>query len=348
MKLALLNCNQQTGVRPGNTSLAAIKALRERGLFPDVEVWQFIHPALPHDDRPLGVPTKTFDLDDEMRSQDLLPYVAQRGQPDVLWVDGRFAKPHVVQALDCCPDSYKLVWGADRTDKVECMERYDLCLVDEPKLVAKVEKRAPNVRAAVCDKFVDESVFFQYPAEKRYDIVCTAYMTKRKKHEVLFRAMAQLKDRNLTCVVLGDDHRGGAPVPERVEYSKYIHNLVDELGVSVDFAGALEHSEVNRYLNESRIGVLPSRKDGAPRAVIEYMAVGLPVLVSSELLAGQRYVAPEVGLIRPPDEFHLGIAELLDHPERFHPRDYYLEHFSRDKVTDSTAELLREAGCPLG
>jgi len=87
-----------------------------------------------------------------------------------------------------------------------------------------------------------------------------------------------------------------------------------------------------------------ARVDGAPRVVLEYMAADVPVLVNAELIGGKRYVGPGAGLVRTPDQFHLGIVEILDNLHRYSPRAYFLQHFSRDAVVAKFLGLLKQAG----
>ncbi len=91
-----------------------------------------------------------------------------------------------------------------------------------------------------------------------------------------------------------------------------------------------------------------TKLDGAPRAILEYMAADLPVLVNSELLAGARYIGMEAGLVNSPEEFHLGIAELLDNHQSYSPRASFLEHYSFQKVIGKFVRIMEQAGCKMG
>jgi len=93
--------------------------------------------------------------------------------------------------------------------------------------------------------------------------------------------------------------------------------------------------------------VMCSRRDAAPRAILEYMAADVPVLVNSELCAGSRYVGDAGGLVCSPDQFPAGIAELLNHRSRYSPRAYYLAHYSVEQVVDRFVRMLNRAGFSL-
>jgi glycosyltransferase involved in cell wall biosynthesis len=151
--------------------------------------------------------------------------------------------------------------------------------------------------------------------------------------------MAKLPERRLSCVCVG-----GRPNDNRAE----LERLVAELGVRVHFTGEARKTEVNEWVNKSRIGVICSKRDSAPRVMLEYMAADVPVLVNAELRAGLRYVGPEAGLVCPPEEFHLGIAQLLDHLDAYSPRAYLLGHYSREQVVARFAGILERAGLEVG
>lgn len=347
MKVATLNARLRVGVGPKSTILM-LQSLARIGLLPPFEAWNFYDPTAGLPEPDLLELVRMFPCEDGLTSEAFREHIKEQGQPDILWVDGRFAEPHVMQALDLCPDSFRIVYGNELPDEVEQVARYDLCLVDEEEHVATVRAQARNVHVAVWDKVVNyEELFRPLDREKRYDICYVAAITRRKKHKRLFRAMAKLKDRRLTCVCLGGTTMGGIDDPGHVALLAELRHLAEELGVAVEFVGLVSQEQVNEYLNQSRIGVMCSEKDGAPRALLEYLAADLPALAGDQLRGGQRFVTPETGLIRSRKEFHLGIAELLDTRDRYHPRAHFVRHYSFDRVMDRMARILREAGCPL-
>ncbi|MEX0785043.1 MAG: glycosyltransferase family 4 protein [Dehalococcoidia bacterium] len=348
MKVAFLNARLRVGVGPKSV-LIMLRALARVGLLPPCEAWNFYDPAADLPEPQLPETVRGFACEDGLRSEAFREHIEEMGQPGIIWVDGRYAQPHVQQVLDLCPDSFRIVYGNELPDEVEQVDRYDLCLVDEEEHVAKVRSVAPNIHVAVWDKVVDyEETFRPLPREKRYDICYVARISSRKKHRRLLRAMAKLKDRQLTCVCVGGTTMGGIDHPGHVALLAELRHLADELGISVEFVGRVSQEQVNEYLNMSRIGVICSEKDGAPRALLEYLAADLAVLVSSQLCGGRRFVTPETGLIRSRKEFHAGIVQLLDTRDRFHPRAHLVRHYSFDQVMDRMAGILRAAGCPMG
>ena len=321
--------------KASSSSKNLILALQARGLATDCREWQFWR-AEPPDAAGGLLPVQDFLCDASGHSAGLARAIEEQGQPDILWVEGRTLPSHLQQVFDLCPRSFTINYSKHwRPWQVEGLERYRLSLTDEDWQSEKLMRRQPGVHAGRWDKLVDyEAVHYPLQRDKRYDICYVAALRRRKNHELLLQSMAALPERRLTAVFVG----GGRD--RRAE----LEQVAERLGVAVEFAGEVSKDEVNRYINQSRIGVMCARKDAAPRAIIEYMAADVPVLVNAELMAGARYVGRAAGLVRRPEDFALGIAELLDGLDTYAPREYLLEHHSVEAAVRTFREILEQAG----
>ena len=127
-----------------------------------------------------------------------------------------------------------------------------------------------------------------------------------KNLELFVRAAARLKSSHpdVRFQIAGDGE-------SRTKLDSLIHELevqdrVDLLGSVVDIPGFLSHLDA---------AVLCSHSEGAPNAIMEYMAAGVPSVVTDvggnrEMIAHGRY-----GLVVPPDDLDglsAAIAQLLD------------------------------------
>lgn len=339
MRIAFIRVHKDLAKPPGDawkessSSKGLIAELERQGIASGSEEWRF---SMARQNGASGMlPIRTFHLDATGRAPDFSTVPS----PDVLWIEGSNAPPYLRQVFERLPQSMKLVYSKDwKPEKVEAIEGYDLCLVDEGWQAERLAHR--GARAAVWDKLIDyEGIHRPLDLQKRYDLCYVAYLRRRKQHELLFRSMADVRERNLTCVCVGGDP------DERLPELK---TLVDELGIDVTFAGDVPKADVNVYVNESRIGVMCSREDGAPRGILEYMASDVPVLVNAELLAGARYVGAEAGMVCSPGDFASGITTMLDKLDSFRPRAHLLEHFSRERAVETLVRILREAARAAG
>lgn len=100
-------------------------------------------------------------------------------------------------------------------------------------------------------------------------IVSVGELSKRKNHMCVIEAMAQLKDLDISYLICGTG-----------VMEKQLRQKAKELGVEkrVIFAGYVK--DVPDVLSECDCFVFPSFQEGLPVAVMEAMAVGLPVIAS--------------------------------------------------------------------
>lgn len=328
---------------PGQIGSSAnmIGALQQAGIVSHSETWRFWKRPTHEIDIPDAMPWRILQVGPDGSSRDLAAYVRARGEPDVIWMEGRSLQPELAHIFDVCPDSFKISYPQDwRPWRAEGLDRYDLCLLDDEPQAARMRLHHPDLRCEVWDKFVDhEHSHYPLDCEKTYDLCYVSFPSARKNHELLFRAMAKLADRRLRCVCVGGRHGDNLAA---------LRELAEQLDVRVDFTGEASKVEVNAYVNKSRIGVIASKRDSAPRAMLEYMAADVPVLVNAELRAGLRYVGPKAGLICPPEEFDQGIVQMLGNLDAYSPRAHFLEHYSRERVVAKFAGILQRAGLPVG
>lgn len=149
---------------------------------------------------------------------------------------------------------------------------------------------------------------------KRPLVVCVSRFVPRKRHDVLLRALALVRD-------LGDDFScdlvGYGPTLEEAR------ELSRELGLDdhVQFSGAMRQPDVTRRLAEADLFVQTSLWEGMPGSVLEAMAAALPV-VGSDVNGTREVVVHEVtGLLVPAADIAAtadAIRALLRNPDKRH------------------------------
>lgn len=96
-----------------------------------------------------------------------------------------------------------------------------------------------------------------------------------KGHNQTIEAMSYLNNKGVDAKVkfAGEDYYGGIE-----QYTKY----AEELGVAedVEFVGYLNRNEINRFLSEADLYVMPTKAEGLPRVIIEAIAKGLPCITT--------------------------------------------------------------------
>lgn len=132
---------------------------------------------------------------------------------------------------------------------------------------------------------------------------------------------------------------------------------VAELGLQKNFRFLGRRNDIPEILVSSDIAVLPSRAEGLPNAILEYMAAGLPV-VASQVGGNPELVRDgETGLLVPPQDAGALAAALLrllrDDPLASRlgqgGHAWVKNHFSFERLVEETGQLYEELGrkkCP--
>jgi glycosyltransferase involved in cell wall biosynthesis len=125
-----------------------------------------------------------------------------------------------------------------------------------------------------------------------------AEMIPRKNHDVVLRALAALGDRRCHLALAGD-----GPLRPQLERRAAELSLADR----THFLGNLD--DVRPCMLASAGTVLPSRREGLPRAVLESLALGVPV-IGSRVRGIAELVGDDGGTLVDPDDV-AGMAAAL-------------------------------------
>jgi glycosyltransferase involved in cell wall biosynthesis/polysaccharide pyruvyl transferase WcaK-like protein len=149
------------------------------------------------------------------------------------------------------------------------------------------------------DAYLPDELFDRYndaPVKSDADggvfrIVNVAMMHNESKgHGILLRAVAKLRERglNIELTLIGD----GVLRAQLEQLSARLG-----LGDSVRFTGALNGDDVLRTVGQHALFVLPSLQEGMPRALLEAMALGIPVIATH--VGGVAEVLESASLVQP-------------------------------------------------
>jgi glycosyltransferase involved in cell wall biosynthesis len=126
----------------------------------------------------------------------------------------------------------------------------------------------------VANLFVDIKVFIckKQLHERKYDIGFVGRLSLEKGILNFIEAL-KLLNRKFSVVIVGDGEEA-----DRV--SSEVLSL-RQRGWNVKLAGWVEHSELPSYLNDIKVVVVPSHKEGLPNIVLESIVCGCVVLATS-------------------------------------------------------------------
>jgi glycosyltransferase involved in cell wall biosynthesis len=256
-------------------------------------------------------------------SPDMQAFVAVHGAPHIFCPWGLGVDEAMMIA---CRESFKVYYSIDASPlrvPPEVARHFDLILVGGEGQRQHVSAACPDVPCEILTvgpEFADFETFRPLDLPKRYDLIYVACAQAYKRHDVLFKALADLNGQSrVSCLcVCGYGDLGDQ-----------LQDTVRRLGIAVDFIGppGVSFADVNCLMNQARVGVVAGAEDGCPAVLTEYMLAGLPVLANGDLCCGLRFITPETGWIAGPNEFAGGILKALDKCASLQPRQYAMERW---------------------
>jgi glycosyltransferase involved in cell wall biosynthesis len=317
--------------------LAAVQS----GLVEFAEIWHHSTSSGYHEKDGTHLSRRAFPLTDTaapFHSQAMIEFVHRHGAPRILCVWGLGVSEAV---LDACRDSIVIYNSIDAPAlrvPTTVSRHFDIVLTGAQWQSDIVESVHPDLLTAIMPigpEFASPETFFPTQDAKKYDIIYVAAAQAYKRHDVLFHAMARAPRRlNALCVMgYGED-------------ATALCHQAHDLGIAVDFIEppGVPYTEVNRRMNQARVGVVCGVNDGAPAILTEYMLAGLPVVANAELACGLHYILPETGIAAPADRFEHAIIEAIDHPERFSPRESVMARWTWPHTVERLKRLLTQFG----
>lgn len=122
-------------------------------------------------------------------------------------------------------------------------------------------------RVRIVPNAVDVTRFRPDPAvaKERGLVVCVGRLAPQKNLSVLVEAIARVPNARLQLIGEGSERAG-------------LERAAARAGAKVEFMGAVPNAALPGLLNQATLFALPSRYEGQPKALLEAMACGLPVI----------------------------------------------------------------------
>jgi len=142
-------------------------------------------------------------------------------------------------------------------------------------------------------------------------ILSVGIQVRRKGHDLLIRALAEIKDLSWQAVIVG--------AARDAEYAQELLDLRAELGLEgrIRLAGQVSDQELHSLYSQASIFALATRFEGYGMVFAEAMAFGLPI-ISSDVGAVAETVPSAAGLLIEPNDANklsLTLKRLLLEPE---------------------------------
>ena len=298
-------------------------------------------------------------------------YAGIRGLCDRLWSDLR---PHLIHAHFSYPDGVAAVmlgrrygipvvvtehafwrpwlehYPLVRSQTLWAARKTNVQIAVSPSLrdvMASFTGRPERIR--VIPNGVDPRIYTSAEGSrfKREQILFVGFINFVKGVDVLLRAFRELSrsQPHLRLIMIGGGHYRDTRL-----HSEDLRRQASAMGIGdkIEFLGTKMPHEVARYMRESTMLVLPSRRETFGSVLIEAMACGTPV-VATRCGGPESIVTDEVGLLVNPDDPSAlleGIELMIRNRDSYQPetmRQYALRNFSLERVARETMDAYREA-----
>lgn len=217
-----------------------------------------------------------------------LPYVIRFGGGDVPGFQERFTKVYKLIA-----PAIKVIWKNADALIANSQGLKDMALDFYDKKFFDI---IPNG--------VDTEVF--YPIEKEesdeFKILFVSRLIERKGLQFIIPELKRIQDnihKKIKLIVVGDG-----------PYRGTLEQIAQENNVSgmIQFVGQKEKDGIVPYYQNADLFILPSAKEGMPNVVLEAMACGLPIVMTS--CEGSKELITDNGIISSLDDFGDNIIKL--------------------------------------
>ena len=219
-------------------------------------------------------------------------------------------------------------------------------------LIAK--EPAAATKLTLIPNYVDEDLFRPIQSDKHYDLVYVGRMNRHKNLVALLQAVEQL---GLTIAMIGGI---SVHIRENDDDRRYLAEIKDRFGDlngRIHWLGRIKNEELPAYINQARAFILCSLIEGHPRALVEAMACGLPIIASDAIGISNIIEHQKTGYLCDTDcaSIARAIETVLSSPalmERMgaKARQYALANYSLDQLVQREYQLLKlvEAQNPAG
>lgn len=187
--------------------------------------------------------------------------------------------------------------------------------------------------------WVNPKNFYNLPdVEKAYDAIYIANYNPAKRVDRFIRAIARInkKHRNFSAALVCAGH-GTA--------QREIRATLDCVSskANIAFFGPVSQAELNFMLNQSKVNVLLSLKEGANKVLTEGMFSGAAALLLEENVGVKRSnINSHTGKVVPDAQLEDALIWFSEHYKEFSPHTWASSHIAPAVSTQLLAEKLRE------
>ena len=247
---------------------------------------------------------------------------------------------------------------AKRVDELErtAAARASNIIVTTQEIADALTAKAPAAasKLTLIPNYVDENLFRNTQSAKRYDLV---YVGRMNRHKNLAALLQAVERQGLSIAMIGGLSTHILENRDDKSYFAEIKARFGDLNGRIHWLGRIKNEELPAYINQARAFVLCSHIEGHPRALVEAMACGMPIIASNVYGINNMIEHEETGFLCEPDAASIAraIEGVLSAPALMekmgaNARQFALERYSLGQLVQREYDLLTRVakGHPVG
>lgn len=188
------------------------------------------------------------------------------------------------------------------------------------------------------DLFIDGS-----SNEKKYDLVMIANWLKWKRHDLFFQTLSRMKIKIKGAAVIGYPIDGRILADIKKECAE--HGVCD----LVDFFEQISPKHVREILQQSKVGVLLSKEEGANRGIYECFFSNVPVVLTAlNRGVNREHLNTSTGMLATDEELVDVFTYMIQNHQSFQTRQWALENTGYRNSTRKLNEYLKNIALASG
>ncbi|WP_300565221.1 glycosyltransferase family 4 protein [Flavobacterium sp.] len=165
-----------------------------------------------------------------------------------------------------------MTWGNIHWKIKSYLTNFILTINDEMKSYFPNKKNQDLIPLGLDTNYYNPDLFPKKEEQGVFKIITVANLVPVKAIEVLIEAIHKLNDSSVYLDILGDD---------TTEYARELREVIEKFKLEKQISFLGKHIDVRPFLAQSDLYVIPSKKEGLGMALVEAMAMGIPVLGSN-------------------------------------------------------------------
>lgn len=245
------------------------------------------------------------------------------------------------------PDNRALAERVDELERTALARASQVITATQEIADAMIAKDpAAAARLTVIPNYVDVDLFRKLPQDKQFDLVFVGRFNRQKNLLALLEAVERL---GLKIAMIGGVSTHIQENSQDKRYFSEIKERFGDLDGRIHWLGRIKNEELPVYINQARAFILCSHIEGHPRALVEAMACGMPIIASDVHGISNMLTHEETGYLcdTDADSIASAIQSLLSKPALMaeigaKARQYALERYSLDQLVQREYDLLRD------